>query len=174
VCHKDGNSLLFAICSAHPSLIGTIMNEIDLNLDKIGKKALYLVNELPFNKWLPYVDCKTDINFLIKCFLQTPTNSILFCTAVTCIDNMDFKQSTQQLSHRLIRKWELNNNASFYNSDNTFIDLSRLVQIRLILALFELHMRLTVYQYFTRTATESIVDKNAISLEVIIKSFYSQ
>ncbi len=145
------------------------MNEIDLNLDKIGKKALYLVNELPFNKWLPYVDCKTDINFLIKCFLQTATNSILFYTAVTCIDNIDFKQNTQLLSHNLIRKWQLKNNkTSIYNGECIFVDLSRMVQIKLAITLFELHMRLTVYQYFNKTATESIVDKNTISLEVSV------
>ena len=37
ICYKDGNSLMFAICSTFPKLIGTILNEIDLNLEKIGK-----------------------------------------------------------------------------------------------------------------------------------------
>ena len=66
-CYKEGNSLMFAICAAHPKLIGTVLEEIDSNLEKIGKRALYLAGELPFSKWLPHIDCKKVMKNFIFC-----------------------------------------------------------------------------------------------------------
>lgn len=165
ICYKDGNSLLFAICSAYPQLIGPILSEIDSNLEKIGKKALYLCNELPFNKWISHIDCIWDMNFMQKCLLQTPTNSIMFCVAVSCIDNLNFRLNTRELSFGRVKRWELKNGTRF-SPDEDFVDLSQLIQIKLTVVLFELHLRLTNYQYFNRTATESIVDARSISMEV--------
>jgi len=151
VCHKEGNSLLFAICSAHPQLIGTILNEIDLNLDKIGKKALYLGAELPFHLWLEHLDCVKDMNFIEKCLLSTPTNSILFNLATKCIDNLNLKQNTNRLSNFLIKQW--NNQNSFKLTSR--ISLSHLIQIKLAFVLYELHSRLTIYSYFSQTQSST-------------------
>lgn len=169
ICYKEGNSLLFAICSACPKLIGTILNEIDANLEKIGKRALYLVNELPFNKWLPYIDCKRDIDFLEKCLLQTATNSILHCVATSCINNLDFRLNTKRLSRHLVKTWESKHllKLSPSQSQEDLVDLSHFVQIKLAVVLYELHLRLTVYQYFSKNASESLIDSNAISMEVV-------
>ena len=176
ICHKEGNSLLFAICSAYPKLIGIILDEIDLNLDKIGKKALYLSNELPFNKWLACIDCKKDINFLEKCLLQTATNSILFCIATNCIDHLDLKQSTKQLSHTLIGEWEARNNCSLLGPNQQgldVIDLGRLIQIKLAIILYELHLRLTIYNYFNKSTCESLLDGKAAHTDELA-SHYSR
>ena len=68
--------------------------KIDLNLDRIGKKALYLGADLPFNIRLSYIDLSKDINFIEKCLLSTVTNSILFNLATKCIDNLNFNINT--------------------------------------------------------------------------------
>lgn len=96
ICYKEGNSILFAICSVYPCLIQCILGEIDSELEKIGKKALHLCLDLPFNKWLPYIDCKTDILFLQKCLLMNLTNSILFRLAMNLIDSLNFAQNTRE------------------------------------------------------------------------------
>ncbi len=112
VCYKEGNSLLFAVCSAYPRLIGYVLNEIDEELATIGKRALYLSDELPYTKWLPHLDCISDLNFLEKCLLKNATNSVLFNLAVSCIDNIDFTRSTRHSSFTLFRQWMYSNKSA--------------------------------------------------------------
>ena len=160
ICHKEGNSLLFAVCSVYPKLISTILMEIDTNLNVIGKRALFLTAELPFNLWLASINCENDLLFLEKCLLFSPTNSILFRMAVNCVDNMNFNQDTSTLSKNYIRNWlsanKNSNNPVYRNlSDcllNTkeIIDLGQIVKIKLAIILFELHTRLTIYNYFSK------------------------
>lgn len=175
ICHKEGNSLLFAICSKHPQLIGTILNEIDLNLDRIGKKALYLGADLPFNIWLPYIDLSKDINFIEKCLLSTVTNSILFNLATKCIDNLNFNINTTKLSTRLIKHWNTQTTNSFkLNPIKNGLTKSHLIQIKLAFILFELHSRLTIYNYFQHSqcmtpmsaSISNFMDDESFQLEI--------
>ena len=104
-----------------------------------------------------------------RCLLQTATNSIRHCVATACINNLDFGVSTKRLSQRLVREWERRNSQRFGPSQgpDELVDLSRLVQIRLAVVLYELHLRLTVYQYFGKSSqAESLVDASACSVEV--------
>ena len=112
VCHKEGNSLLFAVCSTHPQLIGRVLNEVDLELGVIGKRALYLNDQLPFEKWLPHVNCQQDVAFLQKCLLANVTNSILFRLAVSAIDHIDFGRSTRECSEVMLNGWMKDNDQS--------------------------------------------------------------
>ena len=170
ICHKEGNSLLFAVCSVHPKLISTILMEIDTNLNAIGKRALFLTAELPFNLWLVSINCENDLLFLEKCLLFSPTNSILFRIAVNCVDNLNFNQNTATLSKDYIRNWLLanknNNNPVCRNlsdclqNQKELIDLGQIVKIKLAIILFELHMRLTIYNYFSKAIEANTTTSN--------------
>ena len=165
VCHKEGNSLLFAVCSAYPKLISTVLMEIDANLNMIGKRALFLTAELPFNAWLSAINCEHDMVLLEKCLLFSPTNSILFRVAVNCIDNLNFNLDTAPISRAYLVAWlNINRNSNnpryrnlsdcILNSKET-IDLAQIVKIKLAIILFELHTRLTSYNYFNKAASET-------------------
>ena len=162
VCYKEGNSLLFAVCSAYPRLIGYVLFEIDTELASIGKRSLYLSDELPYNKWLPYIDCEQDLHFLEKCLLTSTTNSILFHLAVSCIDNLNFNQSTKSVTHTMFKNW-LNKNQNNPHAKNLYqlitrdeIDISKLVKIKLSIIMFELHSRLTIYNYYNNNRNSNI------------------
>jgi hypothetical protein len=157
VCHKEGNALLFAVCSSYPKLIGNVLKEIDAELNSIGKRALFLSAELPFNLYLAHMDCESDLVFLQKCLLLSPTNSVLFRLAVNFVDNLDFKQDTKQISKQYLRNWLIKNRnnpncgnlSDYLHKEN--VDLAQIVKIKLAIVLFELHSRLTIYNYFTKT-----------------------
>jgi hypothetical protein len=120
-------------------------HEIDLNLDRIGKKALHLGADLPFNIWLSYIDLSKDINFIEKCLLSTVTNSI----CIKCIDNLNFNTNTTKLSTSLIKHWNTQTTNSFkLNPIKNGLNKSHLIQIKLAFILFELNSRLTIYNYF--------------------------
>jgi hypothetical protein len=139
--------------------------EIDTNLNVIGKRALFLTAELPFNLWLSAINCESDMLFMEKCLLFSPTNSILFRMAVNCVDNLNFNQDTTAVSRGYIQKW-LNTNRNSNNpvcrnlSDclmNTkdLINLGQIVKVKLAIILFELHTRLTIYNYFSKAIENS-------------------
>jgi hypothetical protein len=176
ICYKEGNSLLFAVCSAYPRLIGYVLHEIDIELANIGKRSLYLSDELPYSKWLSYIDCEQDLNFLEKCLLTNTTNSILFHLAVSCIDNLDFNQSTHRMSDDRFKNW-LNKNQNNPHSKNLYqllikngIDISKLVKIKLSIILFELHSRLTIYNYYTFNRNTSNNNNSNLNSELSISN----
>jgi hypothetical protein len=147
ICYKEGNSLLFAICSSHPFAIGVVLNEIDAELMQIGKRALNLCAELPFGKWLPHIMLTTDMTFIQKCLLMTPTNSILFKVATNLIDALDFTQNTIDTS-----KACLNRHPHIFEQVQQYglIDMAHIFKVKLTIVLFELHSRLTIYNYYGR------------------------
>jgi hypothetical protein len=165
ICHKEGNCLLFAVCSQYPALMSTLLiDEIDPNLHLISKRALFLTADLPFDLWLVSIDCERDLVFLEKCFLFSPTNSILFRIAVNCVDQINFNQDTSAISKTYIQSWvrENNNcnNPRFANlsdrlsaATNNIYDLALIVKIKLTIILFELHTRLTIYTHFGKEQT---------------------
>lgn len=124
-----------------------ILNEIDLELIQVGKQALFLGAELPFHQWLPYINCRLDMAFLEKCLLSQPTNSVLFRLATNLIDALDFDVDTTARSRLLIDA-----SVSLVESVRTFgfVDLKFLVKFRLAIILFELHSRLSIFNYFSR------------------------
>ncbi|CAF0782953.1 unnamed protein product [Brachionus calyciflorus] len=148
ICYKEGNSILFAISSAYPCLIGFILSEIDVDLEKIGKKCLYLCTELPLSKWLPYIDLKKDMFFIQKSLLQNVPNSILFRFATNLIDNLNFSMSTREKSEAYLTR--IDSNLQGLINSYGLIDLGTVFKIRLSIILFELHSRLTNYTYFNK------------------------
>jgi hypothetical protein len=147
ICYKEGNSLLFAICSTHPEMLGVVLNEIDAELMQIGKRALNLCSELPFNKWLPYIILTKDMVFIQKCLLMTPTNSILFKVATNLIDSLDFNQNTLDTSKACINKHP---HIFEQVQQNGLIEMAHIFKAKLTVILFELHSRLTIYNYYGR------------------------
>jgi hypothetical protein len=87
--------------------------------------------------------------------------------ATSCIDNLNFKQNTKKISYQKIKDWENKNNKPYFlktiNSNADFIDLSQLIQIKLAVILYELHLRLTSYNYFNRTYGESASSSSSSS-----------
>ena len=150
ICYKEGNSILFAICASHPKLITVVLEQIELNLDKIGKKALQLSTELPFNNWLLHLDIDTDLNFVQKCLLNSPTNSIMFRIGLNCIDNLNLSHNPKK-QHK--NSFELN---FFKQNSLELIDKVKLVKVKLIIILYELHSRLTIYNYLINQREDNI------------------
>ena len=80
---------------------------------------------------------------------------------MNCIDNLDFDQSTRKKSFQMREEWIQRNGANqnskwllnFFNNQQTKFDISTLIRIKLSIILFELHSRLTSYNYFVRTTT---------------------
>jgi hypothetical protein len=169
ICYKEGSALLFALCFAHPRLIGVVLSEIDLNLFKIGKRALFLTSELPFNKWLQSIDSEKDIDLLRKCLLCNLTNSIMFRMAMNCIDNIDFSMNTRKISSVFRKRWctkQHTHQAQEEIEKRSKFDLADLFIIKICVILFELHSRLTIYNYFNKTiapSTSSVPPQLAIN-----------
>jgi hypothetical protein len=87
-CYKEGNALLFVICSAHPQLLGRVLHEIETHLALVGKRALYLCDQLPFSVWLWHMNDATDVALVSKLLLANATNSIMFRLAVDALDKV--------------------------------------------------------------------------------------
>ncbi|RNA18051.1 ectopic P granules 5 -like protein [Brachionus plicatilis] len=167
-CYKEGNSILSAVALAYPCLIGSILSEIDIDLDKIGKKSLFLCADLPFDKWLPFVDLKKDVYFIQKCLLHNVPNSILFRLAVKLIDGLNFKMNTLAKSQAYLTNVDLNIRTLI--GTYGLIDLGTLFKIRLSIILFELHSRLTNYSYFAKNENELF--GTAVNFDELNQSYY--
>ena len=170
ICYKEGNSLLFAICSSQPQLIGLLLAEIDTELMQIGKRALNLCAELPFNKWLPHITLTTDLTFIQKCLLMTPTNSIMFKLTTNLIDALDFSQSTSETSRMHLHR---NTHALEQLEQYGLIDLGQIFKLKLTVILFELHSRLTIYNYYSRQVNlnnETVITSLPLFAETMLDS----
>jgi hypothetical protein len=126
----------------------------------IGKRALNLCAELPFNKWLPHVILTTDVAFLQKCLLATPTNSILFKVATNLIDALDFDGDSTTIE---TSKACLNKHPHMFEQvqRHGLIDMAHIFKVKLSVILFELHSRLTIYNYYGRQIAPSAVSDSA-------------
>lgn len=133
---------------------------------QVGKQALYLCDQLlvPLSKWLPYINCRSDIAFLEKCLLSQPTNSVLFRLATKIIEALDLEADTSAKSRQYIDSSYTSHTLAESMRTFGFVELKFVVKMRLTIILFELHSRLTIYNYFTRANTgtsspfEEIVD----------------
>lgn len=134
---------------------------------QVGKQALYLCDQLlvPLSKWLPYINCRSDIAFLEKCLLSQPTNSVLFRLATKIIEALDLDADTTSKSRQYIDSSYTSHTLAESMRTFGFVELKFIVKMRLTIILFELHSRLTIYNYFTRTSNngasspfEEIVD----------------
>ena len=147
-CYKEGNALLFAICSAHPQLLGRVLHEIDAHLAVVGKRALYLCDQLPFDRWLAHMDGESaDVRLVHKLVLANATNSIMFRLAVDALDKMHMHEEEHH---------ESGGGGGHEGGERI-----RLVKFKLCVMLFELHARLTIPGYFLATCSSSNNEANA-------------
>lgn len=93
------------------------------------------------------------MTFIEKCLLSQPTNSVLFRLATNLIDRLDFDENVEARSRLYI---DSSPSPTLADSIQTFgfVDSKFIVKLRLSIILFELHSRLSIYNYFSRGAAQ--------------------
>ena len=171
ICYKEGNSILSAITLVYPCLISSILTQIDLNLDQIGKKCLFLCDSLPFDKWLPFIDLNKDLYFIQRCLLENVPNSILFRLGANLIDAINFKTNTLAKSEKFLSESSQSNAARLIHGTYELVDMTTLFKIRLSIILFELHSRLSNYSYFGKIDTQ-LFEAGLANFDDLSQSYY--
>ncbi|GAB6019246.1 hypothetical protein CHUAL_000850 [Chamberlinius hualienensis] len=112
MCFKWGRELLCNMASKHQFIMSVLMQEVSLNMEKLGKAAMYLFQELPLNLWQPKEEDIAIIIMWLKKFSPSTTEN--------------------QLSQMILSQmnWELND-----EEDELWLDIS--IHRQVLIAVWE-------------------------------------